>query len=146
MICKARAGPEWQCHRLQGSGEPAGVRCSDSSTGRGQRTHLRPGQRDYKKIGFDCSGLTPNAWAQVCISLRHYSHTSTRVSARSTARSCRAGDLVFWAHNTSDPTTVHHVATWMGNGQIVEARNSCTVVKVSSINWDGYIGAVRPGG
>ena len=58
----------------------------------------------------------------------------------------QAGDLVFWAYNTSDPTTIHHVAIWMGNGQIVEARNSGTVVKVSPMNWDGYIGAVRPGG
>ncbi len=101
---------------------------------------------DYKKIGFDCSGLTLNAWAQVGVSLPHYSAYQYAGQPKIGRDELQAGDLVFWAYNTSDPTTIHHVAIWMGNGRIVEARNSGTVVKVSSMNWDGYIGAVRPGG
>ena len=101
---------------------------------------------DYKKIGFDCSGLTLNAWAQVGVSLPHYSAYQFAGQPKIGRDELQAGDLVFWAYNTSDPTTIHHVAIWMGNGQIVEARNSGTVVKVSSMDWDGYIGAVRPGG
>ena len=101
---------------------------------------------DYKKIGFDCSGLTLNAWAQVGVSLPHYSAYQYAGQPKIGRDELQAGDLVFWAYNTSDPTTIHHVAIWMGNGQIVEARNSGTVVKVSPMNWDGYIGAVRPGG
>ena len=101
---------------------------------------------DYKKIGFDCSGLTLHAWAQVGVSLPHYSAYQYAGQPKIGRGQLQAGDLVFWAYNTSDPTTIHHVAIWMGNGQIVEARNSGTVVKVSSMDWDGYIGAVRPGG
>ncbi|HEY5881595.1 MAG TPA: NlpC/P60 family protein, partial [Nakamurella sp.] len=56
------------------------------------------------------------------------------------------GDLVFYARNTSDPTPIHHVAMWMGNNLVVEAKNSGTSVKISSMSWNGYIGAVRPGG
>lgn len=101
---------------------------------------------DYKKIGFDCSGLTLHAWAQVGVPLPHYSAYQFAGQPKIGRGELQAGDLVFCAYNTSDPTTIHHVAIWMGNGQIVEARNSGTVVKVSSMDWDGYIGAVRPGG
>jgi cell wall-associated NlpC family hydrolase len=92
------------------------------------------------------AGLTLNAWAQVGVSLPHYSAYQYAGQPKIGRDELQAGDLVFWAYNTSDQTTIHHVAIWMGNGQIVEARNSGTVVKVSPMNWDGYIGAVRPGG
>jgi hypothetical protein len=36
------------------------------------------------------------------------------------------------------------VAIWLGGDQILEAPQSGSVVKVSSMRWKGYIGAVRP--
>jgi len=56
----------------------------------------------------------------------------------------RAGDLVFWATNPSNPATIHHVALYMGNGQVVQAPQTGDVVKVSDMWWRGYAGAVRP--
>lgn len=101
---------------------------------------------DYRKVGFDCSGLALYAWAQVGVYLPHYSvYQFTGQSNKISRNSLQPGDLVFWANNTSSPSTIHHVAIWIGNNQIVEAPNSGSYVKVSSMDWDGYIGAVRPG-
>ena len=51
-----------------------------------------------------------------------------------------------YAYNTSDPSTIHHVAIWLGNNQIIEAPNSGSYVKISTMYWNGFIGAARPGG
>jgi cell wall-associated NlpC family hydrolase len=58
----------------------------------------------------------------------------------------RPGDLVFWATDTSDADTIHHVAIWLGNDRILEAPQSGSVVKESPMRWRGYIGAGRPTG
>lgn len=101
---------------------------------------------DYNKVGFDCSGLALYAWAQVGVYLPHYSvYQYTGQSNKISRGDLQPGDLVFWANNTSSPSTIHHVAIWMGNDQIIEAPNSGSYVKISSMDWDGYIGAVRPG-
>ena len=54
------------------------------------------------------------------------------------------GDLVFWATTPSNPSTIHHVAIYLGGGKMVEAPESGDVVKVSNMRWKGYAGAVRP--
>jgi cell wall-associated NlpC family hydrolase len=101
---------------------------------------------DYKKVGFDCSGLALYAWAQVGVYLPHYSvYQYTGQSNKISRGALQPGDLVFFANNTSDPNTIHHVAIWMGNNQIIEAPSSGSYVKISTMYWDGYIGAVRPG-
>ncbi|ACV78673.1 NLP/P60 protein [Nakamurella multipartita DSM 44233] len=101
---------------------------------------------DYRKVGFDCSGLALYAWSQVGVYLPHYSvYQYTGQSAKVSRSDLQPGDLVFWANNTSDPSTIHHVAIWIGNNQIIEAPNSGSYVKISTMYWNGYIGAVRPG-
>lgn len=100
---------------------------------------------DYSKVGFDCSGLTLYAWSQVGVYLPHYSvYQYTGESNKISRSNLQPGDLVFFANNTSDPSTIHHVAIWIGNNQIIEAPSSGSYVKISSMYWDGYIGAVRP--
>lgn len=100
---------------------------------------------DYKKIGFDCSGLALYAYAQVGISLPHYSGYQYNYGKKVPRANLQPGDLVFYAYNTSRPTTIHHVAIYMGNNQMVEAPQSGSVVKISPMRWSGYIGATRPG-
>ncbi len=99
---------------------------------------------DYNKIGFDCSGLTLYAWAQVGVYLPHYSAYQFFSGQHVSSSDLQPGDLVFYANNTSDPTTIHHVAIYMGDGQMVEAQQSGTYVKISPMRWSGYIGATRP--
>lgn len=95
--------------------------------------------------GFDCSGLVLWAWAQVGVSLPHYSgyqYAGDRKIARS---DLRPGDLVFWAYDSSDPGSIHHVAIYLGGGRVVQAPQTGDVVKISSMWYDGYLGAARPG-
>jgi cell wall-associated NlpC family hydrolase len=58
--------------------------------------------------------------------------------------SIRPGDLVFFATNTSDPNTIHHVGIYIGNGEMVEAPHTGAYVRISSIWRPDLIGAVRP--
>ncbi len=101
---------------------------------------------DYNKIGFDCSGLALYAWAQVGVYLPHYSGYQYTGQPQVSSSDLQPGDLVFYAYNTSDPSTIHHVAIWIGNDQIIEAPNSGSSVKISTMYWNGFIGASRPGG
>ncbi|MEO7126393.1 MAG: NlpC/P60 family protein [Nakamurella sp.] len=100
---------------------------------------------DYNKVGFDCSGLALYAWAQQGVYLPHYSGYQFNVGTRVARADLQPGDLVFYAYNTSNPATIHHVAIYMGNGQMIEAPQSGSVVKISPMRWGGYIGASRPG-
>lgn len=100
---------------------------------------------DYKKVGFDCSGLALYAWAQQGVYLPHYSGYQFNYGTRVGKSDLQPGDLVFYAYNTSNPATIHHVAIYMGNNQMVEAPQSGDVVKISPMRWAGYIGAARPG-
>ena len=101
---------------------------------------------DYMKVGFDCSGLALYAWAQVGVYLPHYSGYQYSGQPHVSQGDLQPGDLVFFAHNTSDPSTIHHVAIYIGNGQMIEAPNSGSYVRVAPLRTDGYIGAARPGG
>lgn len=100
---------------------------------------------DYRKVGFDCSGLMIYAYAQVGISLPHYSGYQYQTGRKVSRDNLQPGDLVFWANNTSNAATIHHVAIWVGDGTIIEAPQSGSYVKVSTMRWNGYIGASRPG-
>jgi peptidoglycan DL-endopeptidase RipA len=94
--------------------------------------------------GFDCSGLTQYAYAQAGISLPRNSRWQYSSLPKVSRDDLQPGDLVFWATDTADADTIHHVAIWLGGDQILEAPQSGSVVKVSDMRWRGYIGAGRP--
>ncbi len=96
-------------------------------------------------VGFDCSGLALWAWAQVGVYLPHYSGYQYRSGVHISRGNLMPGDLVFWAYNTSDPGSIHHVAIYIGGGRIVQAPQTGDVVKISFMWSNGYIGAARPG-
>ena len=103
------------------------------------------GWNDSTVIGFDCSGLALWAWAQVGIFLPHYSGYQYSSGRRISSGNLRPGDLVFWAYDTYDPSTIHHVAIYIGGGRVVQAPQSGDVVRISPMWYAGYIGAARPG-
>jgi peptidoglycan DL-endopeptidase RipA len=94
--------------------------------------------------GFDCSGLTQYAYAQAGISIPRNSRAQYAQLPKVSSNNLRPGDLVFWATSPSNPTTIHHVAIYLGGGQIIEAPQSGDVVKISPMRWYHYAGAVRP--
>ncbi len=95
-------------------------------------------------VGFDCSGLTRYAYAQAGIDIPRNSRAQYASLPKVSRSALQAGDLVFWATDTDDPTTIHHVAIWLGGDRVLEAPQSGSTVRVTAMRWSGYIGAVRP--
>jgi peptidoglycan DL-endopeptidase RipA len=56
------------------------------------------------------------------------------------------GDLVFFAYNTANPGSIHHVGMYIGGGAMIEAPYSGASVRIASIGRRDFIGAVRPTG
>ncbi|WP_123669344.1 NlpC/P60 family protein [Actinocorallia herbida] len=95
--------------------------------------------------GFDCSGLALYAWAKAGIGLDHWTGSQWAAGPRVPTSMLRPGDLVFFAKNTKDPDTIHHVGIFIGDGRMVEAPYTGAKVRISSMWRNGFIGAVRPG-
>ena len=94
--------------------------------------------------GFDCSGLTQYAYAQAGIDIPRNSRAQYAALPKVPSSDLRAGDLVFYATSPGNPTTIHHVALYLGSGRILESPQSGDVVKISPMRWYHYAGAVRP--
>jgi peptidoglycan DL-endopeptidase CwlO len=88
---------------------------------------------------YDCSGLTSQAWARQGVSLPHSSVMQYAVTEHVSIGDLRPGDLVFFATDTSDPGTIHHVGIYAGGGQMVEAPYTGAQVRVSTIYRSGLM-------
>ncbi len=95
-------------------------------------------------LGFDCSGLALYAWAQEGITLPHFSGYQYDSGSHPSMSDLMPGDLLFWSYDGT-PATIHHVAIYIGGGQVLEAPQSGDVVKIVPIWYDGLVGATRPG-
>jgi peptidoglycan DL-endopeptidase CwlO len=97
---------------------------------------------------FDCSGLTMAAYAAAGVAIPRVSRAQWGAGRHVDLASLIPGDLVFFADNTADPSTIHHVGIYVGRGLMVHAPHTGDVVRTASIWRSGYIGAVRvsPGG
>jgi cell wall-associated NlpC family hydrolase len=87
---------------------------------------------------FDCSGLTMWAWAQAGVSLPHSSSMQYSSGTRVSASSLQPGDLVFYG------SPIHHVALYVGGGQVIHAPQTGDVVRYASVDMMPIVGAVRP--
>ncbi|MBC6458871.1 NlpC/P60 family protein [Actinomadura sp. HBU206391] len=96
--------------------------------------------------GFDCSGLALHAWNKAGVRLDHWTGTQWTSGPHVPTGRLRPGDLVFFANDASDPSTIHHVGIYIGRGLMVEAPYTGGRVRVSSIWRAGLIGATRPAG
>lgn len=70
---------------------------------------------------FDCSGLTSMAWASQGVGITRTSRSQYTHVKKISYSSLRPGDLLFYASNTENPSTIYHVAIYAGNGQMIEA-------------------------
>ncbi|WP_116048200.1 NlpC/P60 family protein [Amycolatopsis palatopharyngis] len=90
---------------------------------------------DYRKIGFDCSGLMIYAFAGVK-SLPHYSGYQYNSGRKVPLSQARRGDMLFWGY---DGGRIHHVALYLGNGQMIEAPYSGARVRVAPVRYGGIM-------
>ena len=87
--------------------------------------------------GFDCSGLASYAYAQVGISVPHYTGAIWARFPR-VVGPLQPGDMVFF-HGLG------HMGIYIGGGQMVHAPHTGDVVRVVSLSGrSDYVGAVRP--
>jgi cell wall-associated NlpC family hydrolase len=86
---------------------------------------------------FDCSGLMLAAYQQIGISLPHNAAAQYNSTMRISRDELQPGDLVFY-------NSLSHVGMYIGNGYIVHAPNSNSVVKVVPVDHGNvYYGAGR---
>ncbi|WP_324783780.1 NlpC/P60 family protein [Streptomyces sp. H51] len=78
---------------------------------------------------FDCSGLTSWAYAQAGVSIPRTSQAQANAGTRIYSQSAlQVGDLVIFYGD------LHHVGFYAGNGQVLHAPRTGTVVRYESIN------------
>lgn len=100
--------------------------------------------------GFDCSGLMQYVYRQVGVSLPRTSRAQYGVGQHIAADRpdlLQPGDLVFFGTN-GDPSRVHHVGMYVGDGNYIHAPYTGTVVRINSLTSriqrsGDYVGASR---
>ncbi|MGI8683528.1 MAG: NlpC/P60 family protein [Acidimicrobiales bacterium] len=88
---------------------------------------------------FDCSGLTSWAWRAAGRSLPHSSAAQYGATIRVPVSEIEVGDLVFYGK------PIHHVGIYAGDGQMVEASETGTPVRMASIFRRDLVGVGRVG-
>ena len=88
--------------------------------------------------GADCSGFTMAVYANYGVSLPHSSSAQANCGERIDISEVQPGDLVFYGGKS-----IHHVAMYIGNGQVVHAQSSDTGIVVSSMYYNPPTRAVR---
>ncbi len=88
--------------------------------------------------GFDCSGLTMWAWAQVGVSLPHSSAAQYTAIPHVDRSNLQPGDLLFFY------SPIHHVAMYVGGNSMIEAPHTGSTVQIDPIYWSEFVGAGRP--
>lgn len=88
--------------------------------------------------GADCSGFTLSVYANYGVSLPHSSKAQANCGTKIDLSEVQPGDLIFYGGSS-----IHHVAIYIGNGQIVHAQSSDTGIVVSSMYYNTPTRAVR---
>ncbi|SKC39923.1 C40 family peptidase [Krasilnikoviella flava] len=86
--------------------------------------------------GYDCSGLTAGAWNAAGVWITRTSRSQYLTVGKVSYGAMRPGDLIFYANDTSDPSTIRHVAIYAGGGMMVEAPRPGIDVREAPVRWD----------
>ena len=89
--------------------------------------------------GFDCSGFVMYVYAQIGISLPHYSGAQQQMGTPVPMNALLPGDLVFRGY------PAYHVGMYVGGGEFVQAPHTGTDVQVTPLSaaQGSYVGARR---
>lgn len=90
---------------------------------------------------FDCSSFVQNAFRQSGISTQRVASAQfTGAPQQVNLKNLQVGDLVFSSNNGA-PSGIYHVAIYIGNGQVVHARNPRAGISVTPIS---YVNNIYP--
>jgi cell wall-associated NlpC family hydrolase len=93
---------------------------------------------------FDCSGLTQWSYAHAGITLPRTAAEQWNAGPHPSLANLEPGDLLFFATDTSNPATIHHVTMYIGGGLMIAAPETGENVQIQAVYMDGFIGAMRP--
>ncbi len=94
---------------------------------------------------FDCSGLVMRAWQAAGVDIARIAADQYDSGTHVSLSSLQMGDLVFWATNPAQPSTIYHVAMYIGGDHTVEAPYTGAVVWTNWIGGSGFVPAgTRP--
>ena len=88
--------------------------------------------------GADCSGFTLSVYKNYGVSLPHSSKAQANCGTKVDLSEVQPGDLIFYGGKN-----IHHVAMYIGGGQIVHAQSANTGIVVSSMHYNRPTKAVR---
>jgi cell wall-associated NlpC family hydrolase len=88
--------------------------------------------------GFDCSGLVTYVYAQLGVSLPHYTVAQWNATLPIAASALQPGDLVFF-------DGLAHVGIYIGGGQFIHAPHTGTVVQIATLSgyWGQHLDGAR---
>lgn len=85
------------------------------------------------RVGFDCSGLMLYAFAGAGISLPRVSRSQFNAGEKVPISDVEPGDMVFYG------SPIHHVAMYIGNGEMIEAPYTGADVRVVPMRTKGLL-------
>jgi peptidoglycan DL-endopeptidase CwlO len=88
---------------------------------------------------YDCSGLMVFSWRAAGKSLPHSSRALYAATQRVSQDQLQPGDLMFFG------SPIHHVAMYIGNGEMIEAPHRGALVRIRPSGRRDYVGAGRVG-
>jgi peptidoglycan DL-endopeptidase CwlO len=88
-------------------------------------------------VGFDCSGLVVWAYAQIGITLEHYTGDLWDETVRIPYSEAQPGDLVFFYAD------IQHVGIYIGGGMMVDAPTFGQPVQIQPVSADPLVGVGR---
>jgi cell wall-associated NlpC family hydrolase len=92
---------------------------------------------------FDCSGFTSWAFRQIGISLPRSAAEQWVAGPHVSYAAAQPGDVLAWAGDPTAPGYVTHVALYLGNGMMLVAATTGTVISIQPVYFQGLLGAVR---
>lgn len=109
-----------------------------------------PYSQDYRDSGnyFDCSSLAFYSWHSAGVNISYEGSTTAAAEAKGLeAKDCRItyeelepGDLIFWSFcNNGRYKNISHVAIYVGDGMVVEAKDEATGVVYGPVSNIGNI-------
>lgn len=83
---------------------------------------------------YDCSSLTQTAFAAAGVDIPRVSSAQfTEAPSKDSLSNVQPGDLVFWSNNGSS-SGIYHVAVYVGDGKIAQARNPQAGISIDSLD------------
>ena len=89
-------------------------------------------------FGFDCSGFTHTIYKSHGITIPRDSGPQSRAGVAVDKENLQKGDLIFFAHDQGKGS-VHHVAMYIGDGNMIHSPRAERSVEIIPLNTPGYI-------